>query len=219
MIQRRPVPLSQQAYEEIKRKIITLELEPGSVLDESELQEELGLGRTPIREALKRLSLENLVSIVPRRGMFVTDISINDLQRLLEVRLELETLAAKLAAQRGTKKHWRDMGNLIDKQSNVDMTDNDTFIKIDDSFHEIIYDAADNRFLRNSLTVLLSLNERLWYHFLPEIGKLQMSAVDHKLILESLKSGDGQQAADRMKTHIRRLQEKLQSIMLGNTIN
>ena len=78
--------------------IVTLELAPGSVIDEAELQEELQMGRTPIREALKRLSLESLVSIVPRRGMFVTNIGINDLQRLLEVRLELETLAVRLAA-------------------------------------------------------------------------------------------------------------------------
>ena len=211
----RTVPLSQQAYEEIKHKIVTLELTPGSVLDEAKLQGELGLGRTPIREALKRLALENLVSIVPRRGMFVTDIGIDDLQRLLEVRLELETLAARLAAQRGTSKHWQKMEALIADQSSTDMSDNDTFISMDDSFHEIIYDAADNRFLREALTVLLSLNERLWYHFLPEIGRLQLSADDHELILESLKSGDGQQAATRMKIHIHRLQERLQSIILG----
>ncbi len=218
MNQRRSIPLSQKAYQEIKRKIITLELEPGSVLDEAELQEALGLGRTPIREALKRLSLESLVSIVPRRGMFVTDIGINDLQRLLEVRLELETLAASLAAQRGTLNHWQEMDELIIAHSTVDMNDNDAFIRIDESFHEIIYDAADNRFLRDALSVLLSLNERLWYHFLPEIGHLHILAVDHQLILESLKSGDGRQAAERMEKHIRRVQEKLQLIMLGNTL-
>ena len=213
----RSVPLSQQAYEEIKRKIITLELDPGSVLDEAELQEELGLGRTPIREALKRLALESLVSIVPRRGMFVTDIGISDLQRLLEVRLELETLAARLAAQRGTPKHWQKMEALLTEQSESAMEDNDIFISIDDSFHEIIYDAADNRFLRDSLTVLLSLNERLWYHFLPEIGRLHLAADDHRLILDSLKSREGELAAKRMKTHIQRLQERLQAIMLGTT--
>jgi DNA-binding GntR family transcriptional regulator len=212
---RRSIPLSQQAYLEIKNKIITLELPPGSVLDEAELQEELGFGRTPIREALKRLALENLVSIAPRRGMFVTDIGINDLQRLLEVRLELETLATRLAAQRGKPKHWQKMEVLLAEQATLELSNNDTFIRMDDSFHELIYDAADNRFLREALTVLLSLNERLWYHFLPEIGHLQLAADDHKLIFESLKAGDGQQAAERMKRHIQRLQEKLQLIMLG----
>ncbi len=213
----RTVPLSQQAYEEIKHKIVTLELAPGSVLDEAELQEELGLGRTPIREALKRLALENLVSIVPRRGMFVTDIGISDLQRLLEVRLELERLAARLAAQRGTPQHWQRMERLISDQAAFDLDDNDNFISMDDSFHEIIYDAADNRFLREALTVLLTLNERLWYHFLPEVGHLQLAQDDHKLIMESLKLGDRDQAAARMTKHIQRLQTRLQSIMLGNS--
>lgn len=216
--QRRPVPLSQQAYDEIKQKIITLELEPGSVLDEAELQDELGLGRTPIREALKRLAIENLVSIVPRRGMFVTDIGINDLQRLLEVRLELETLAARLAAQRGTPKHWQKMELLLENQGQVDLSNHDNFVSMDDKFHGIIYDAADNHFLEDALNVLLSLNERLWYHFLPEIGQ-QVSEGDHRLILESLKAGDGQQAGERMKIHIRRLQERLQSIMLGKSLD
>ncbi|MDX1415355.1 MAG: GntR family transcriptional regulator [Candidatus Promineifilaceae bacterium] len=211
----RPVSLSQQAYDEIKHKIVTLELAPGSVLDEAELQAELGLGRTPIREALKRLAQESLVSIVPRRGMFVTDIGINDLQRLLEVRLQLETLAARLAAQRGTKKHWKKLEELVAEQSTIDMGDNDTFIRIDDSFHEIIYEAADNRFLRDALTVLLTLNERLWYYFLPEIGRLQLAADDHHQIMESLKAGDGDEAAARMARHIQRLQERLQSILLG----
>ncbi len=213
----RTIPLSQQAYEVIKYKIVTLDLAPGSVLDEAELQEELKLGRTPIREALKRLALENLVSIVPRRGMFVTDIGINDLQRLLEVRLELETLAARLAAQRGTPQHWQEMEILITNEPSLDINDNENFISMDDSFHEIIYAAADNRFLREALTVLLSLNERLWYFFLPEVGRLQLAEDDHKLIMESLKSGDGPQAAARMAKHIQRLQERLQSIMLGKT--
>ena len=82
--------LSQTAYQAIKYKIISLELPPGSVVDEFSLRTELGLGRTPIREALQRLSMEKLVTIVPRRGTFVTQIGLTDLQRLSEARLILE---------------------------------------------------------------------------------------------------------------------------------
>ena len=97
--------LSEQAYEQIRQKIVTLALPPGTVIDEARLQAELGFGRTPIREALKRLELERLVSIIPRRGIFVPPISLTDLQHLYEVRINLECLAAELASQRGTAVH------------------------------------------------------------------------------------------------------------------
>jgi DNA-binding GntR family transcriptional regulator len=91
-----------KAYQIIKEKIITLELPPGSAIHETALAEELQLGRTPIREALKLLQAEQLVTTVPRRGMFVSSISITDLQQIAEVRMQLEGLAARLAAQRAT---------------------------------------------------------------------------------------------------------------------
>jgi len=212
----RPIPLSQQAYKKIKHMIVTLELAPGSVIDEAELQEELQMGRTPIREALKRLALESLVSIVPRRGMFVTNIGINDLQRLLEVRLGLETLAVRLAAQRGTLEHWKRMEQLIVEPSAIE--DGNNLIHLDETFHEIIYEAADNLFLHDAITVLLTLNERLWYYFLPEMGGFERTLDDHRLIWESLKSGDGEQAAAHMERHILSSQEKLQSVVLGKSI-
>ncbi len=213
----RPIPLSQQAYKKIKHMIVTLELTPGSVIDEAELQEELQMGRTPIREALKRLALESLVSIVPRRGMFVTNIGVNDLQRLLEVRLEIETLATRLAAQRGTPEHWTRMEQLIVEPSAVEDGKDNNLIHIDETFHEIIYEAADNRFLHDAITVLLTLNERLWYYFLPEMGGFDRTLEDHRLIWESLKSGDGEQAAVHMERHIRSSQENLRSFVLGRS--
>ena len=209
-------PLSQQAYEQIKQMIVTLEMAPGSVIDEAQLQEQLQLGRTPIREALKRLSLESLVSIVPRRGIFVTNSEVNDLQRLLEVRLELETLATRRAAQRGTHEHWRRMEErVIEPQDLTNENDND-LIRVDEAFHEIIYEASDNRFLHEAITVLLTLNERLWYYFLPDIGGFERTNHDHRMIWESLKDGDGQQAAEQMKHHILSSQERLRSAILGD---
>ncbi len=207
------IPLSQQAYEQIKHMIVTLKLAPGSVIDEAQLQEELELGRTPIREALKRLALESLVSIVPRRGIFVTNIGVSDLQRLLEVRLELEMLATKLAAQRGTAKHWQRMQELILEPDTI--INDSELIQLDEGFHEIIYEAADNRFLHEAITVLLTLNERLWYYFLPDIGGFKRTNQDHRMIWESLKARDGEQAAEQMKSHILSSQDKLHAALLG----
>jgi DNA-binding GntR family transcriptional regulator len=204
----KPLSLAQQAYEQIRHKIITLELPPGSVLDEAELQEEMGFGRTPIREAIKRLALENLVTIVPRRGMFVADIGVNDLQRLLEVRLVLETLAVRLAAQRGTPEHWRRLHALLDQSVPTVAEDPVALIEADEAFHEVIYDAADNEYLQDMLAVLLRLNERLWYHFLPGTNGLGLTTADHRAIAASLEAGDAVRAEALMVEHIRRVQTR-----------
>jgi DNA-binding GntR family transcriptional regulator len=209
------IPLSQQAYEQIKHMIVTLKLAPGSVIDEAHLQGELQLGRTPIREALKRLALESLVSIVPRRGIFVTNIGVNDLQRLLEVRLELETLATLLAAQRGTPEHWQRLERLVVEPSLVNDESDSDLILLDEAFHEIIYEAADNHFLHEAITVLLTLNERLWYYFLPDIGGFERTNHDHRMIWEYLEAGDGERAAEQMKHHILSSQEKLRASILA----
>jgi DNA-binding GntR family transcriptional regulator len=97
------VRLSDKAYHLIRLKIITLELAPLSAIDEQALMEDLQLGRTPIREALQRLAAEGLVNSAPRRGMFVADISLTDLQKIFELRVILEGFCARLAAQRVTR--------------------------------------------------------------------------------------------------------------------
>src|SRR2546427_1570916 len=96
------LPLSEQAYLRIRDQIITLSLPPGSVIDEGRLRQQLGLGRTPIREALRRLSQEDLVAVIPNRGTFVAGITITDLAAVTEIRVELEGFAFRLAAERAT---------------------------------------------------------------------------------------------------------------------
>lgn len=208
-----PLSLSQQAYHDIKQKIVTLSLAPGAVIDEAALQSELGLGRTPIREALKRLSLEKLVTIVPRRGMFVTDIGITDLNRLYEVRIELEALAGRLAARRGRPEHWQQMAAVL---SDIPLdAGHDTLIAIDEACHQIMYDAADNEFLADTLNTLYALSLRLWYFVLAEIGAMHDTVLEHQLILEALQAGDGERAAAILTEHIITFQEEIQSVMVG----
>lgn len=203
------VPLGEQAYEQLRQRIITLDLPPGAVLDEAQLQQEMGFGRTPIREAVKRLALENLVIIMPRRGMFVADIGVNDMQRLLEVRLVLETLAVRLAAQRGTEEHWSRLHALLDQPRSANSDDATVLIAADETFHEVIYDAADNTYLQDSLAVLLRLNERLWHHFLPNTDALALITTDHRAIAQSLEAGDAARAEALMVEHIRHVQERV----------
>ena len=137
--------LSEQAYEQLRQRIVTLVLPPNAVVDEAQLQRELGLGRTPIREALKRLELERLITIIPRRGIFVTPINLTDLQQLYEVRVNLECLAAELAAQRGTAVHWQAMAQVLDQASGLDILSPEQLIAIDEGCHRIIYQRSEER--------------------------------------------------------------------------
>ncbi len=206
--------LSQQAYEAIKRKIVSLELPPGALIDEAALREELGIGRTPIREALQRLALEKLVVILPRRGTFVSDVRLSDLQRLAEVRLTLEGLAMRLAAQRGTEQHWQEMEEAL-AQAPWDETDtdNEVWIAIDQKCHEIIYEATANPYLQDILAMLYALSLRLWYFALAEIGDMRQAIREHEHILHALREGDGDRAAQLMQRHILAFHEEIQATM------
>src|SRR6266436_2032040 len=108
-----PISLAEKAYHAIRDLIVSLQLAPGAVIDERELMEELGIGRTPVREALRRLAHEGLVEVYPRRGMFVTGVDVRELARLSEVREVLEPEAARLAAERATETDREEMGALL----------------------------------------------------------------------------------------------------------
>jgi DNA-binding GntR family transcriptional regulator len=208
--------LSERAYSDIKQKIVSLTLSPGSVISEGTLQEELGFGRTPIREALQRLSLEKLVTILPRRGMFVADIGITDLPKLFEVRVVLESLAARLAAKRGRPGQWQRMEAVLEQlPPPTHPSYNEALIWIDQSCHEILYEAADNPFLADTLTTHYALSLRLWYFFLGEIGDMRGAVLEHRQILEALKEREEQEAARLMGQHIQAFQEEIQAVMLG----
>lgn len=217
-----PNSLSYQAYHTIRKKIVTLELAPGQIIDENSLRAELQLGRTPIREALKRLEIEKLVTILPRRGMFVTDISILDLQRLFEVRLNLETLAASLAATRGRATHWQQMAQALAKSQSEsnDADQKDFLIEIDEECHLIMYEAADNEFLKNTLQTLYTLSLRLWYFSMTKISEADTQIVqprhidDHQLIYEALKNKESELASQLMHQHIQAYQQDIQRIIL-----
>lgn len=212
--------LSEQAYQQIKRMIITLELPPGSFINEKELRRRIDFGRTPIREALLRLSLEQLVSIIPRRGIAVSDIALNDLQHLYEIRLSLEKLAIRLAAQRGAAEHWLQMeqalGEALDENK---PPDNEVMITVDERCHHIIYEATGNQFLERNAATLYSASLRLWYYFIAEIGSMRSAVMEHKAILDALRQGDGESAEQIMENHIRAFHQEIQEAMTKSELS
>ncbi len=205
--------LSEQAYHLIKEKIITLDLKPLSVIDEQALMECLELGRTPIREALHQLAAEGLVIIAPRRGMFVADISITDLQKIFEVRMVLESFCARLAAERATQEQMAEMDGLLEELDRVQNGDLERLMSIDKRFHELLYEAADNEFLADSLCRLHALSLRLWHLVLNQVQDVKNSIEEHREITQALKAGDGVRAEALIRSHIAHFQEGIKAAL------
>jgi len=207
------VQLSEKAYQLIKEKIVTLELAPSAVIDVQALTGELGLGRTPIREALQRLAAEGLVNIVPRRGVFVADISITDLQKIFEVRMFLEGFCARLASQRMIEGQMAEMEAVLQDLEGVSSEDVDALMAIDERFHKLLYQAADNEFLAETLNRLYAPSLRLWYLALHRIGDVREAIEQHREIAEALKERDGARAEALIQQHIAEFQQRIRAVL------
>lgn len=207
------VRLSDKAYQLIRQRIITLELAPLSAIDEQALMEDLQLGRTPIREALQRLSSEGLVFFAPRRGIFVADISITDLQKLFELRLILEGFCARLAAQRATSEQLGAMQEIIEELRHVPDGDSRALMVIDERYHELLYEAGDNKFLADILKRLHALSFRLWYLVLERLGDVRAAMEQHIEITDALQARDGARAEELLQQHIYGFQQEIKNVL------
>jgi DNA-binding GntR family transcriptional regulator len=157
---------SDTVYHELRRKLVRAELKPGSLVEEAEMMRTLGVGRTPLREALQRLVQDDLIRNVPRRGYFVTDTSASDLFHVFEVRLRLEGLSARLAAERGTEAHVEALAHLIEEgQAGIDAGNEDLIwnIEIDERFHMLVAQASGNPYLVRDIARHYALSVRVLY--------------------------------------------------------
>jgi DNA-binding GntR family transcriptional regulator len=196
-----PESLGQQAYMALRQKIVRLDFAPGDVLREDELQTTLGLGRTPIREALQRLQREHFVTVIPRRGMFVSGIEVSELSMLFETRAVLEPYAARLASLRGTTANWDEMEATLARTTEPGLDDEDQ-LALDRRCHEIIWAASGNRFLLDTLDMLYAQSDRLWHLYLADVADMQHAVDEHQAILAALRKGDGDAVAGLVETHV-----------------
>ena len=199
-------PLSQAdlAYREIRALIVTLELPPGSLLSEPEIQARLGLGRTPVREALRTLAHERLVEVYPRRGMFVAALDPRDLSALSEVREQLEPFAARLAAERRTDEDVEVIDELIaDLDAVAAAPDMHRLIELDQRIHHHIYRCAHNDFLQSVCEEHYMHALRIWFLALDRVTHLGDAVAEHRDLLLAVRDGDPERAADVMSIHVR----------------
>jgi DNA-binding GntR family transcriptional regulator len=203
---------SVEAYARIREKIINLELLPAAPIEENALMEELGLGRTPIREALQRLALENLVVVYPRRGTLVADLNLSDLQKIFELRLELEPFAARLAAERASAEQIATMHALFTGADEILHTGNNRqLIQLDHRAHELLAQAAHNEFLEETLERLYGHVLRLWYVSLNKVSRLREAIEEHRDIIAAVEAHDGERAATIMRAHVSGFQSEFLS--------
>lgn len=194
--------LAERAYHEIRRMIIRLELAPGEVVREADLQRQLGIGRTPIREALQRLARDLFVTVIPRRGMFVSTIDVGELSMLYETRAIMEPYAARLATVRGTSRDWDEMADVLAETEQPGVAP-DELIELDRRCHEIIWRAAGNRFLTNTLDTLYAQSDRLWHIYLADVADMGHAVDEHAAIHDALRAGDADTAAALVEQHVR----------------
>jgi DNA-binding GntR family transcriptional regulator len=171
--------------------IVRLELPPGGAVSEAMLSGRLGIGRTPIREALQRLARERLVQILPRRGVIVSDINVKAQLRLLEVRREIERLVARSAARRATLDERGRFTALADSFERAARTNDDvTFLRIDREFNELCLAAARNEFATTAMQLMASLSRRFWYLHYKQAADMPETAKLHADMARGIAAGD-----------------------------
>lgn len=191
-----PQSLTDRAYAEIEELIVTLRLAPGAPLSEAELSARLGIGRTPIREALQRLARERLVAIYPRRGVIVTEINVASQLRLLETRRELERLIARSAARRATDdERARFRALAVAFEAAAKANDDVNFMRIDRDFNVLCSSAAHNEFAAGAMGLMHSLSRRFWYLHYKQAADMPLTAKLHADIARAIAAGDAERAA------------------------
>ena len=206
--------LSDRAYYAIRELIVTLELAPGSVVSERELMEQLGVGRTPIREALRDLAREQLVEVFPRRGIFVSGVDVGDIAGLSEVRLVLESKAARLAAERRNDTDRGETERLLEELSAITGEhDGRALIDLDQRIHRNVYRCTHNPFLQATLEEYYVLTLRIWFLALDRVERLDDAIHEHHAILEAIRDGDPDRAEKVMRAHVVGFERAMRAVL------
>jgi DNA-binding GntR family transcriptional regulator len=198
--------LSDRAYSQIEEMIVTMQLLPETPVSEAQLSNFLGIGRTPIREAIQRLSREHLVTIVPKRGIFISDLNTEKQLRVLETRRELERLICKKAAKRATPNERKDFERLAKEFRKAARDKNDAlFLRIDKEFNDLNIVASRNEFAAAAMSSLHGMSRRFWFGILHQRADLVESANLHAKLAEEIVSGNEKNTAiafDKLLDHI-----------------
>jgi DNA-binding GntR family transcriptional regulator len=199
--------LTEKAYRALEEEIVTLRIPPGTIVSETILSRRLGVGRTPVREALQRLAREGLVVIMPRRGIIVSDLDPLRQLRLLEARREIERFLARSAAKRATplqRIQFREIATGMDEAAA--QADDIAFMRLDREFNLLVLDSAANEFAAAAMSLMNGLSRRFWYVHYKQVADLPLAARLHASIARTIADGDDDAAgqdSDALVDYIR----------------
>ena len=206
--------LADRAYAELRDRIVTLSIAPGAPIDEDALGGELEIGRTPVREAIKRLALENLVTVFPRRGTFASEINITDLADISDVRTQLEGHAAYRAAQRITPAQHEELDGLLDELPGSEGSDDvDALMSLDARVHRFVHRCAGNPYLEETLGRYFNLSLRIWYLVVDRLPHLFARVHEHEELLRAIAATDADRARAVMVEHIETFEREIRSVL------
>lgn len=195
--------LNEQAYLAFRHKLITLRYKPGEYLNTAQVMDDLAMGRTPINQAIHRLATEGLLQIIPRKGVMVAPLSIDDALELIEVRLVNETLCVELASQKEIDSHLQQLRELNQQIAQASKSrSREQMMLLDREFHQALADIAGNSRLSDILSVIHAQAQRFWATTLSNVVHMDEVIAEHDEIIEALESGDKQRAADAARAHI-----------------
>ncbi|MDO4745689.1 MAG: GntR family transcriptional regulator [Bacillota bacterium] len=201
-------PLREMVYEELKMQILTGAIVPGTRMMEVELAKEIGVSRTPIREAIRKLEKEGLVTIEPRRGAYASQISTEDMVEILEVRQNMEGLAAFFAASRMSEEKMVELKEVSKCYNEAVKAGNmEDMIKHDTKFHRIIVESCNNKVLVQMIEQLQELVLRFRYIYYDNFKRAENMPEEHAEILAAIENGDAEAARYAADVHIDRLKE------------
>lgn len=201
-------PLREIVYEQLKMQILTGRITPGTRMMEVELAEEMGVSRTPIREAIRKLEKEGLVVIEPRRGAYASDISVKDMVDTLEVREDLEGLAASIAAKKITAEEAAELEEITrDYDQAIKSGDMETIIHIDETFHRRIVGLTENKTLIQLSETVQELTLRFRYLYYDDFSRYENMPMEHQNIIDAIGSGDSEKARAVCDSHVKKLKE------------
>jgi DNA-binding GntR family transcriptional regulator len=196
--------LAEVAYERIRDRLLMLDIKPGDLLNDDHLARDLGMGRTPVREALKRLELDRLVVSYPRRGTFATRVEVTDLAFISEIRTQLEPLAASRAARVATEQQRAQLRAVLRAVESFDTHAASVVetLRLDARVHQGIYAAAANPHLEDVLVRYDNLATRIWCMVLDRLPDLARHVHEHVDLLGAVIDGDEARAAELARIHV-----------------
>ncbi|MHC6175254.1 GntR family transcriptional regulator [Glutamicibacter endophyticus] len=209
--------LADKAYAAIQRKLLFLDIAPGEAIHDAKLAEEFGMGRTPVREALKRLEVDRLVISYPKRGTFATRVEITDLSYISEVRTQLEPMAAARAARVASPEQRAGLKNLIEQLKSFDIEEATTteVLECDASIHRAIYSAAGNPHLEDSLIRYNNLATRIWCLVIERLPRVADHVTESVALLQAIIDGDEDKASELAHHHVSDFESSVHSALFS----